>query len=95
MPTNIPSPSDTEHLRSVAERTKELNSDLLALGNSLFQRDSVMQLASDAVVATDLAEAIGVLLTSVSRISDRLGEVQRLAMTLDRLVDPQLLETVR
>lgn len=75
--------------------TAALNAELTKLSSSLFQREALMTLASDAVVVADLTDAIGLLFTSVTQIKDRLSEVGRLAVTIDRIADPQVMEQTR
>lgn len=90
MPDTIPEMDVSAFLRDAAS----LNDELLKLGKSLFERSTVMALASDASTTTDIYDAVSALLRSVSGISNRLDEVMRLATAFDRIADPQILESV-
>ena len=93
MPTNIT--EAVGRLSTSTSQIDQLHETLSTVGDTLCDRDVVIAIASDAVLADDAFAAIERLSKAVERLEHRLSSVRELSQQIDRLADPLMLGEVR
>ena len=84
-----------ERLTTSTAQISELHDLLSTVGETLCDRDVVIAIASDAVLADDAFAAFELLSLDIQRLQRRLTSVRELSQEIDRLADPLMLADVR
>lgn len=82
-------------ITALVEAASGVNGQLDGVVTMLCSRDTVLAVATDAVMADEAYESIRALHTIASQALARLERVKELASTIDRLADPLLINDIR
>lgn len=82
-------------IASVTETVTAVTEMLTTLATTLGNREAVIAIASDGMLADEAHRSVEGLDPILRRVRERIGQVRELSATIDRLADPMLLQEIR